>query len=74
MKGIRSVQPFGTLYGKKKPVKPVLTCGACGGTEWISEWGLQSMIDAGEVMEVPPRYISYDPLQADDLEDDLDEG
>lgn len=72
MKGIRSVQPFGTLYGKEKPVKPVLTCGTCGGTEWMSEWGLQSMIDAGEVMEVPPRYIPYDPLQVDEREDDLD--
>lgn len=62
MKGIRTVQPFGTLYGKEKPVKPVLTCATCGGTDWISEWGLQSMIDEGDVMEVPPRWTPDDPL------------
>lgn len=66
MKGIRTVQPFGTLYGKEKPVKPVLTCGQCGGTDWISEWGLQSMIDEGEVLEVPPRWTTDDPLFDDE--------
>jgi hypothetical protein len=30
LKGIRMVQPFGTMYGKVKPGKRVLTCEACG--------------------------------------------
>ena len=68
MKGLRMVQPFGVLYGKAKPTKPVLTCGICKGTDWISEWGLQSMIDAGEVMEGPPLWHTDDPPHEDDVE------
>lgn len=45
LKGIRMVQPFGTMYGKLKAEKPVLTCEVCGGVEWISEWGLQRMLE-----------------------------
>ena len=66
MKGVRTVQPFGTLYGKEKPVKPVLTCSTCGGTDWISEWGLQSMIDEGEVLELDPGWTARDPMYADE--------
>ncbi|MBI3604086.1 MAG: protein rep [Nitrospirae bacterium] len=68
MKGIRMVQPFGSLYGKEKPVKSVLTCSTCGGTDWISEWGLQSMIDAGEVMEVKPQRIQHE-VRADSADE-----
>jgi len=66
LKGMRTVQTFGTLYGSEKPVKPVLTCSKCGGTDWISEWGLQAMIETGDVLEVPPRHLTVDPLLDDD--------
>lgn len=64
MKGLRMVQPFGVLYGKEKPTKPVLTCVQCGSTDWITEQGLQVLIDLGEIVEggitQPPSSPSAD--------------
>ncbi len=54
-KGLRMVKPFGSLYGVPRPEKPKLQCPCCGGTEWITEWGLENMIEAGEeVVSVEP--------------------
>lgn len=42
-RGVRTVIPFGKLYGVKRPEKKPLQC-ECGCNEWLSEFGLRSMI------------------------------
>lgn len=50
-KGVRTVIPFGKLYGVPRPQKKPLQC-ECGCNEWLSEFGLRAMMMDEEGVEI----------------------
>jgi hypothetical protein len=52
-KGVRTVVPFGNMYGIEKAEKKPLACSECGCCTWISEYGVRNMIEYG--VEYSPR-------------------